>query len=90
SGLGRAFFYAGTRAILVTNWSVDSASARALVSEIFRRQTADPTLSRSEALRQAMMSLLDGPGVLDGAGKPLFTYGHPLFWAPYSIIGDSS
>ncbi|HWF95026.1 MAG TPA: CHAT domain-containing protein, partial [Xanthobacteraceae bacterium] len=46
SGLGRAFFYAGTRAILVTNWSVDSASARALVSEIFRRQTADPTLSR--------------------------------------------
>jgi CHAT domain-containing protein len=90
SGLGRAFFYAGTRAILVTNWSVDSASARALVSDIFRRQTADPTLSRSEALRQAMMSLLDGPGGLDGAGKPLFTYGHPLFWAPYSIIGDSS
>jgi len=90
SGLGRAFFYAGTRAILVTNWSVDSASARALVSDIFRRQTADPALSRSEALRQAMMSLLDGPGVLDGAGKSHFTYGHPLFWAPYSIIGDSS
>jgi CHAT domain-containing protein len=89
SGLGRAFFYAGTRAILVTNWSVDSASARTLVSDIFRRQTADPTLSRSEALRQAMMSLLDGPGVLDSAGKPLYTYGHPLFWAPYSIIGDS-
>ena len=62
SGLGRAFFYAGTRAILVTNWSVDSASARALVSDMFRRQTADPTLSRSEALRQAMMALLDGSG----------------------------
>ena len=28
SGLGQAFFYAGTRTILVTNWSVHSASAR--------------------------------------------------------------
>ena len=27
SGLGRAFFYAGTRALLVTNWSVHSQSA---------------------------------------------------------------
>jgi CHAT domain-containing protein len=32
SGLGRAFFYAGTRAILVTNWSVHSVSARALIA----------------------------------------------------------
>ena len=28
SGLGSAFFYAGTRALLVTNWSVHSESAR--------------------------------------------------------------
>ena len=28
SGLGSAFFYAGTRALLVTNWSVQSTSAR--------------------------------------------------------------
>ena len=89
SGLGRAFFYAGTRAILVTNWSVDSASARALVSDLFRRQTADAKLSRSEALRQAMMSLVDGPGFTDPSGATLFSYAHPLFWAPYSIIGDS-
>ena len=88
SGLGRAFFYAGTRALLVTNWSVHSASARELVTDLFRRQAADPKLSRGEALRQATMALLDGPGYADAAGKTLFTYGHPLFWAPYSIIGD--
>jgi CHAT domain-containing protein len=88
SGLGRAFFYAGTRTILVTNWSVESRSARELVTEIFRRQAADPTLTRGEALRQAMMALLDGPGGADAAGKTLYTYGHPLFWAPYTIIGD--
>jgi CHAT domain-containing protein len=87
SGLGRAFFYAGTRAILVTNWSVHSASARALIADLFTRQAADSKLTRGEALRQAMMGLLDGPGYTDG-GKTLFSFGHPLFWAPYTIIGD--
>lgn len=88
SGLGRAFFYAGTRAILVTNWSVHSQSARDLVTDLFRRQAADPKLSRAEALREAMTGLMDGPGFTDDKGKTVFTYAHPLFWAPYSIIGD--
>jgi CHAT domain-containing protein len=87
SGLGRAFFYAGSRALLVTNWAVESASARDLVTDIFRRQAADSKLSRGEALRQAMMGLLDGPGFVH-EGKTLYTYGHPMFWAPYSLIGD--
>jgi CHAT domain-containing protein len=89
SGLGRAFFYAGTRAVLVTNWAVHSASAKELVTDIFRRQAADPALSRGEALRQASVALIDGAGFTDETGKTLFTYAHPLFWAPYSIIGDS-
>jgi CHAT domain-containing protein len=88
SGLGRAFFYAGTRAILVTNWSVHSASARELVSDLFRRQAADVRITRGEALRQAMIAMLDGPGFVDAAGKTAFAYAHPLFWAPYTIIGD--
>ncbi len=88
SGLGRAFFYAGTRAILVTNWSVHSASARELVSDLFHRQSLDPKISRGEALRQAMVAMIDDKGYADASGKMLFTYAHPLFWAPYSIIGD--
>jgi CHAT domain-containing protein len=87
SGLGRAFFYAGSRSLLVTNWSVDSASARDLVTDIFRRQAENATLSRAEALRQAMMALMDGPGYVEN-GATLFTYAHPFFWAPYSLIGD--
>jgi CHAT domain-containing protein len=87
SGLGRAFFYAGSRALLVTNWSVHSASARELVTDLFRRQAADAKLSRAEALRQAMIALMDSPGYGDD-GKALFSYAHPLFWAPYTIIGD--
>ena len=88
SGLGSAFFYAGTRALLVTNWSVHSASARELIGDLFRRQSANQNLSRAEALRQAMVALMDGPGAVDGAGRILYSYAHPLFWAPYSVIGD--
>src|SRR5436190_5072350 len=88
SGLGRAFFYAGTRALLVTNWSVHSQSAKELVTDLFKRQADDATIARGEALRQAMMTLVDGPGFANEQGKSEFAYAHPLFWAPYTIIGD--
>jgi CHAT domain-containing protein len=88
SGLGRAFFYAGTRALLLTNWSVHSESARELITDLFKRQADDPKLTRGVALQQAMMALVDGPGYTGADGKTEFTYAHPLFWAPYSVIGD--
>ena len=59
SGLGRAFFYAGTRALLVSNWPVESASARMLTTELFNQQEADPKLSRAVALQKSMLKLLD-------------------------------
>jgi CHAT domain-containing protein len=88
SGLGRAFFYAGTRALLVTNWSVHSQSAKDLITDLFKRQADDPKLTRGEALRQAMVALMDGKGFTDVSGNTEFAYAHPLFWAPYTIIGD--
>jgi CHAT domain-containing protein len=87
SGLGRAFFYAGSRALLVTNWSVYSAPARVLVTDLFRRQATDPSLGRAEALRRAMIAVMDGPGYA-GEGNESFSYAHPIFWAPYTLIGD--
>ena len=35
-----------------------------------------------------MMALLDGPGAVDGSGRTVYSYAHPMFWAPYSVIGD--
>ena len=87
SGLGQAFFYAGTRALLVSNWPVETTSAKALTTDLFKRQADDPTLTRAEALRQAMLALIDGPGFVD-EGKAVFSYAHPLFWAPLTLIGD--
>ncbi len=88
SGLGRAFFYAGTRALLVSGWPVHSAATTALTTDMFRRQAADPALTRAQALRQAMMGLVDGPGHADAAGRRVFSYAHPIFWAPFSVVGD--
>jgi CHAT domain-containing protein len=88
SGLGRAFFYAGTRALLVSNWPVETTSARALTTDIFRRQVGDTAISRAEALRQSMLALIDGPGFKDAQGRTVFSYAHPIFWAPFSLVGD--
>ena len=89
SGLGRAFFYAGTRALLVSNWPVETTSARILTSDVFARQAAEPGLPRAEALRRARVALIDGPGFVDErSGETAFSYAHPIFWAPFTLIGD--
>ena len=90
SGLGRAFFYAGTRALLVSNWPVETTSARALTTDVFARQAKDPGLVRAEALRRAMTGLIDGPGFRDAYGRTVFSYAHPIFWAPFSLVGDGA
>jgi CHAT domain-containing protein len=88
SGLGRAFFYAGSRALLVSNWPVHSASAKDLTTDLFRGQAADSGLDRAEALRRAMVGLIDGDGDVDARGRNAFSYAHPLFWAPFTLVGD--
>jgi CHAT domain-containing protein len=90
SGLGRAFFYAGTRALLVSNWPVESTSAKTLTTDLVRRQATEPDLGRAEALRQPMVAMIDGPGFVDDNGDPVYSYAHPIFWAPFSLIGDGS
>ena len=89
SGLGRAFFYAGSRALLVSNWPVETTSARALTTELFRRQQAAPGLTRAKALQETMNAVMDGPGFIDPkTNRVVFSYAHPIFWAPFTLVGD--
>jgi CHAT domain-containing protein len=89
SGLGRAFFYAGARALLVSLWPVETTSARILTTELFRRQAADPRLSRATALQQTMNALIDEGRFVDPeTNRVVFSYAHPIFWAPFTIVGD--
>ena len=60
-----------------------------MTTDLFKRQADDPTLTRAQALRQAMLGLIDGKGFVDPAsGKIVFSYAHPIFWAPFSLVGD--
>ena len=88
SGLGQAFFYAGTRALLVSNWPVHSLSTMELTSQLFTELAETPTLSRSEALRRARTHLIKNSGERDQRGELIFSYAHPIFWAPFTVVGD--
>ncbi len=90
SGLGRSFFYAGARSLLVTHWPVETTSAKALTTEVFKRLQQAET-STGEALRQAMNVLIDEKGYADAGKKGyLFSYAHPIFWAPFALMGEGS
>ena len=36
-----------------------------------------------------MLALIEDGGYVDPAtGKMVFSYAHPIFWAPFTLIGD--
>jgi CHAT domain-containing protein len=81
SGLARSFFYAGARALLVSHWSVDSAATVKLITSTVGVTTRDKTLSRAEALRRAMLAMID-------KGEP--HEAHPAYWAPFVVVGEGA
>jgi CHAT domain-containing protein len=90
SGLGQAFFYAGTKALLATMWPVESTSAKKLTTKLFQCQKDDIKLTRAQALRKSMLYLIESSGLKDNAtGKIIASYAHPLFWAPFILVGDN-
>jgi CHAT domain-containing protein len=81
SGLARAFFYAGARAMLVSHWSVDSAATVKLITHAVGATTHDKTLGRAEALRRAMLTMID---------KGEAREAHPAYWAPFVVVGEGA
>ena len=79
SGLATAFFYAGTRALLASHWSVVSEPTVFLTTQTFESFSKAPGRGRAEALRQAQLALLNQPN-----------RAHPIFWAAFTLIGENS
>ena len=82
SGLARAFFYAGARALLVSHWAVESKAATTLTTSTFDLIKSDPKLGRAEALRRAMLAYMND------ATDPLSAY--PALWAPFVVVGEGT
>lgn len=80
SGLARAFFYAGARAVLVSHWSVAERVAVELVTSAIHYQ-APAGAGRSEALRRAMIDMVD---------KGDARLAHPAYWAPFVLVGEGA
>ena len=80
SGLARAFFYAGAKALLVSHWAVDSAAATRLASATFEKLAQDPKMGKAEALRRSMLGYMNDPTDARHA--------YPAFWAPFELVGE--
>jgi CHAT domain-containing protein/tetratricopeptide (TPR) repeat protein len=81
SGLAKAFFYAGSRAILVSNWSIASKAAVKLTTGAFEALAKDPSIGRAEALRRSEMAMLDDKTLPDA-------FAHPSIWGPFTLAGE--
>jgi CHAT domain-containing protein len=83
SGLARAFFYAGARALLVTHWPVASAQSAQFTMTVFDVLKDNPGLGRAEALRRTMLAFLSDPSL-----PPYYAY--PAIWGPFSLVGEGA
>ena len=78
SGLTRAFFFAGARSLLVSYGSMDDNRALKLMIETVSRDVDNEACGRAKALRKTRPAVMNN---LDHA--------HPLFWAPFDLMGES-
>lgn len=79
SGLAKAFFYAGARALLISHWSVNSEPTVALITKSFKAQQNNPSIGRAGALRAAMLELIKSKRL-----------SHPEYWAPFIVVGEGN
>ena len=75
-GLTRAFFYAGARNVAVSLWNVNDSATATLMESFYLNLRRG--LPKSEALRQAKMSLVHSSQK---------SWRHPYFWAAFVLEG---
>lgn len=78
SGLASAFFYAGSRGLLVTHWDIPSGPALELTTGMISAHEADNTVGWPAALRSSIITMLDMPKTASHA--------HPVSWAGHFLV----
>lgn len=79
-GLAGLAIKAGARSAMATLWQVDDEASATLVSRFYEELT-DPQVSKAEALRRAQRAFIEDEAYRD-------RYKYPLYWAPYTLIGN--
>ena len=74
-GLSGLAIRSGARSTLGTLWSVRDESTAVLMAD-FYEQLKKPGISKADALRNAQLHLLKGD------------FPHPIFWAPFILVGN--
>jgi tetratricopeptide (TPR) repeat protein/CHAT domain-containing protein len=85
AGLTRSFMYAGSKALLVTHWSVESRAARDLMVNTFKEMKKK---NRPDALREAKLNMMDSSRPLNENSNIGLSLSHPFFWAPFVLVGE--
>jgi CHAT domain-containing protein len=80
-GLAFAFFHAGARALLVSNWAVDSAATVKVVTGAIEAGARAANVGRAEALQRSMLAMIDHGEKRDA---------HPSLWAPFVLFGEGA
>jgi len=79
-GMSWAFFVAGTRSIVVSQWKISSASTSEFMTTFYQNLRSDKGRangSKAEAIRRAELSLLKD-----------YRYRHPFYWAGFLLAGN--
>lgn len=77
--LARGFFYAGSKSVVMSYWSIDDLSTSQIISFFYKNLKKG--MSKSEALRQAKLEFLN-------TAPP--EKQHPFYWGAFVVIGDDS
>lgn len=75
-GLGRAFFYAGARNLMVSLWKVPDKSTSLFMID-FYQQLFSSKSNHSSSLRKAKLKMIKSQ-----------SYQNPYYWAPFILIGS--
>ncbi|MEB3213219.1 MAG: CHAT domain-containing protein, partial [Leptolyngbyaceae bacterium] len=75
-GLAGIAVRAGARSTLATLWPVNDAVTAEFMGRVYA-ELINNNATKAEALRQAQLWLLQQP-----------RYSHPLYWAPYLLVGN--
>lgn len=78
-GLAGVAIKAGARSAVASLWHVRDEAAARLIADFYRELRENPTLSKAEAMRRAQARL---------ATDPNRQFSHPVFWAPFMVVGN--